>query len=100
MFRNLRHKFAPLAICLFVALAACAPAASNLATAVPPTTVPTATRVPATATTAATATSAATATPASITLTDSLGREVTLATPAVKIVSLAPSTTEILFAIG
>jgi iron complex transport system substrate-binding protein len=100
MFRNLRHKFAPLAICLLVALAACAPAASNLATAVPPTTLPTATRVPATATSAATATTAPTATQAPITITDYLGRELTLAAPAAKIVSLAPSNTEILFAIG
>ena len=35
-----------------------------------------------------------------ITLVDSLGREVTLAQPAQRIVSLAPSITEILFAIG
>ncbi len=94
MLSNLRHKFAPLAICLILALAACAPAATNLATAVPPTVAATATRVSATATTAVTAA------PASITLTDSLGRDVTLAAPATKIVSLAPSNTEILFAIG
>ena len=100
MLRHQPHKFAPLVMCLLVALAACAPAASNLATSVPPTLAPTATRVPPTATSAATATAAASATPASITLTDSLGREVTLASPAVKIVSLAPSNTEILFAIG
>ncbi len=36
----------------------------------------------------------------SITLTDGLGREVKLASPAQKIVSLAPSNTEILFAVG
>jgi iron complex transport system substrate-binding protein len=35
-----------------------------------------------------------------VTLTDSLGREVTLATPPQRIVSLAPSNTEILFALG
>jgi len=39
-------------------------------------------------------------TPASINLTDGLGRAVTLADPAQHIVSLAPSSTEILFAIG
>jgi len=39
-------------------------------------------------------------TPAGIALTDGLGREVKLASPAQKIVSLAPSNTEILFAIG
>lgn len=35
-----------------------------------------------------------------ITLTDGLGREVTLASPAQRVVSLAPSNTEILYAIG
>ena len=39
-------------------------------------------------------------TPAAINLTDGLGRAVTLAGPAQHIVSLAPSSTEILFAIG
>jgi iron complex transport system substrate-binding protein len=38
--------------------------------------------------------------PTPITLTDGLGRAVTLAAPAQRIVSLAPSNTEILFAIG
>ena len=38
--------------------------------------------------------------PAGITLTDGLGRVITLAAPAQKIVSLAPSNTEILYAIG
>lgn len=37
---------------------------------------------------------------ASIDLTDSLGREIKLASPARRVVSLAPSNTEILFAIG
>lgn len=46
------------------------------------------------------ATPTPTAIPASITLTDGLGRSVTVAGPAQKIVSLAPSTTEILYAIG
>lgn len=43
---------------------------------------------------------AATPAPAEITYTDGLGRSVALAAPAQKIVSLAPSNTEILFAIG
>lgn len=44
---------------------------------------------------------ARTSTPApAITLTDDLNRTVTLATPAQRVVSLAPSNTEILFAIG
>lgn len=38
--------------------------------------------------------------PAALTFTDGLGREVTLPAPASRIVSLAPSNTEILFAIG
>jgi iron complex transport system substrate-binding protein len=42
----------------------------------------------------------ATPTTAPITLSDGLGREVKLAAPAQKIISLAPSNTEILFAIG
>lgn len=46
------------------------------------------------------ATEAPTAAPTGITLTDDLGREVTLAAPAQRVVSLAPSNTEILFAIG
>ncbi len=92
MLHILRRKLGPLALGLALILAACAPAAATVATAVPPTLAPTA--IP------ATATIAPTATPASITLTDFLGREVTLAAPATKIVSLAPSNTEILFAIG
>ena len=43
---------------------------------------------------------AATPTPEAITLTDGLDRTVTLANPAQRIVSLAPSNTEILYAIG
>jgi iron complex transport system substrate-binding protein len=38
--------------------------------------------------------------PAAIKLTDGLGREVVLQSPAVRVVSLAPSNTEILFALG
>jgi len=78
MLRRLRPLLPPF-LALSLALAACAPAA---------------TPVP------ATATATATATPAPITLTDGLGREVTLASLPVKIVSVAPSTTELLFALG
>ncbi len=46
------------------------------------------------------ATPAATPTPSPITVTDGTGRTVTLAAPAQRIVTLAPSNTEILFAIG
>ena len=42
----------------------------------------------------------ATLTPAPLTFTDGLGREISLNGPAQKIISLAPSNTEILFAIG
>ncbi len=68
---------------LLALLAACAPQTT-------PTVVP--------------ATQAATAVPATeavgITLTDGLGREVTLDGPAQRIISLAPSITEMLFAVG
>ena len=46
------------------------------------------------------ATPTAAPTPAPITVTDGTGRSVTLAAPAQRIVTLAPSNTEILFAIG
>ena len=42
----------------------------------------------------------ATATPAPLVLTDGLGKQFTLQTPYQRVVSLAPSNTEILFAIG
>jgi iron complex transport system substrate-binding protein len=42
----------------------------------------------------------ATPTPAPISLTDGLGRSVTLPAPAQKVVSMAPSNTEILYAVG
>ncbi|MEW6505010.1 MAG: ABC transporter substrate-binding protein [Chloroflexota bacterium] len=46
------------------------------------------------------ATPAATPTPSPMVMTDGLGRTVTLAAPAQRVVSLAPSNTEILFAVG
>ncbi len=46
------------------------------------------------------ATPAATPTPSPIVMTDGLGRTVTLAAPAQRVISLAPSNTEILFAVG
>lgn len=67
------RKLFVLLVLLGVLLSACAPAA----TPVPPT-----------------------PTPAPIVLTDGLGRTVKLAAPAQRIVSLAPSNTEILFALG
>ena len=74
---------------LIILLAGCAPAA----TSTPTTAVLTAAPTLLSPTIAPTG-------PVSITLTDGLKRKVTLAGPAQRIVSLAPSNTEILFAIG
>ncbi|MGC8782328.1 MAG: ABC transporter substrate-binding protein [Anaerolineae bacterium] len=71
------------------------------ATAIPATPIPTATAIPATptATTQPTATAAAAAA-YPLTLKDDLGREVKIAARPARIVSLAPSITEVLFAVG
>jgi iron complex transport system substrate-binding protein len=74
-------------------LSACAPAQTPVPTA-EPTAIPT--LVPSTATLEPTA-APTSATP---TFTDGLGRTVTLAGPAQRVVSMAPSNTEILFAVG
>lgn len=68
---------------LLALLAACAPAA--VATQAPVAVEPTAAPV---------------VVDTSISLTDDLGREVTLAAPAARVVSMAPSNTELLFAVG
>jgi len=74
-------------------LGACAPATPEVSTPGPTLTE--------TAVLLATATPAPTVTPvAQISATDGLGREVTLEAPAQRIISLAPSNTEILFALG
>lgn len=74
---------------LITLLTACAPqAAAPAATEAPATEAP-ATEAP-----------AASPAPESLTFTDGLGREITLDGPPQRIVSLAPSNTEILFAIG
>jgi len=91
-----------LAILAVVLLCACAPEAAPppTATSAPaavPTSVPT--LAPATAPTAVTAPTATPA-PELIKLTDGLGRTIELAAPAQRIVSIAPSNTEILFALG
>lgn len=73
-------------------LGACGGAASTpteVPNTVPPTEQPTASPV-----------ATAVPSPTPIALTDGTGREVTLGRPAVRIVSLAPSNTEMLFAIG
>jgi iron complex transport system substrate-binding protein len=80
MKRNTSFFAVLLAIALL--LSACAPAAAPTATSV---STPAATRAP---------------TAPSLILKDGLGRSVTLAGPALKIVSMAPSNTEILYAIG
>ncbi len=77
------HRTRRFNLCFFLALALLAGACAPLATPAPPT-----------------ATTAPTATPVVISVTDGLGREVTLAAPATRIVSLAPSNTEALFALG
>jgi iron complex transport system substrate-binding protein len=73
---------------LIALLSACAPQATPTVAPVPTTVA--ATQAP---------TEVPTMAPTGITLTDGLGREVKLASPAQHIVSLAPSNTEILFAI-
>jgi iron complex transport system substrate-binding protein len=89
-----------LLITLLIGLvAACAPQASGTPTAAPVATEAPATEIPATeapATQAPTEPAVAT----TLTVTDGLGHEVTLNGPAQHVVSLAPSNTEILFAIG
>ena len=117
MKRYNRSWYLTLLLTAGLVLASCAPAATALPTdtPIPPaataasTVAATSTVAPATMTTVpATATQAlatdtaipASATPAAITLTDDLSRSVTLAGPAQHIVSLAPSNTEILYALG
>jgi len=84
------RKFTFALLALIFTISACGPVQSLNPTALP--------------TASATLAAAPTQTPApissSISLTDGLGRSVTLAKPAQHIVSMAPSNTEILFAIG
>lgn len=79
------RKILAIAVLLGVFLSACAPVAAPVL----PTAAPAATAAP-----------TAAPTPAPVSLTDGMGRAVKLAAPAQRIVSLAPSNTEILFAIG
>jgi len=89
-------------LALALTLSACQPKATPTTPTAPPK--PTATVPPPTATDTpeptATPAPTATPTPEPITLTDGWGREITLAAPAQRAVSLAPSNTEILFAVG
>ena len=92
-------KLTLILIILALLISACAPAATPPALETPtqppaptatlePTTPPEPTAVP------------ATSTPAPIVIADGLGGELSLAQPAQRIISLAPSNTEILFAVG
>jgi len=78
-----------------------APAATALApTAAPPPAAPPTAAPTAAPTSAPTAAPTAAATGTGMTITDVAGRQVTIAAPPKTIVSLAPSTTEIAFALG
>lgn len=96
------RKLLPLLFLITIMLSACSPAAIPMPTATTsPTQAPT--QAPTAAPTVApTQPPAPTATPAPepIKLTDGLGRSIELAAPAQRIVSIAPSNTEILFALG
>ncbi len=102
------RKFALTLITLAVLLSACAPSATPIAAPAPttapkvePTTTsaPTAAPAPTVAPTVAPTTAPAPAAE-SITLIDGLKREVKLAKPAQRVISIAPSNTELLFAVG
>lgn len=83
-------------------LAACTPAAPA-ATPTPtqaPTRAPTETPLPSPSPTASPPPPTDTPAPQPLTFTDDLDREVTLPAPAERVVSLAPSNTELLFAVG
>jgi len=84
------RKFFYLTLLIALLLAGCTPASAP--TEAP---APVSTEAP-----AAESTEAPAVTESGITLTDGLGREVVLDAPAQRIVSLAPSNTEILFALG
>jgi iron complex transport system substrate-binding protein len=91
-FITLLILFAALALSACGAPPTAAPTAAPAATALPSATAaPAATAVP---------TAAPTAAASGLTITDVAGRQVTIAAPPKTIVSLAPSTTEIVFALG
>ena len=95
MFRKSTFIF----VCLAPFLSACGSAPTAAPTDVPAASAAAPTAVPATVA-AETPTAAPTATPTGLTFTDGLGRTVKLSGPAQRIVTLAPSNTEILYAIG
>ena len=96
MFRKFLSHIVSLCLALAMLLSACAPAATPTAapTSAPPaqpTSLPTA---------APTAAPTVEPSPTPIELTDGLGNKITLARPAQRIISIAPSNMEILFASG
>jgi iron complex transport system substrate-binding protein len=93
----MNHKL-PFALLMLILLAACGANPATTATALPATPI----TLPATATALPVTVAALDETPTmgAITLTDDLGHAVTLAGPAQHIVSMAPSNTELLFAVG
>ena len=97
-----RKFFLPLALAVSFLLGACvSPAATVTPTTIPIAVPPTATIAPtAIPTVAPTAAPTVEPSPTPIAHTDGLGHQVTLATPAQRIVSLGPSNTEVLFALG
>jgi iron complex transport system substrate-binding protein len=100
------RKLLSVLMLITIVLSACAPAAAPqpIVPPAPTKSAPTAapTMIPPTVAPTAVSTIALTATPAPapIKLTDGLGRSIELAAPAQRIVSIAPSNTEILFALG
>jgi iron complex transport system substrate-binding protein len=85
------HMIASLALGIILSAACAGSRQSRPSTSAPPAAAPTSTSAP-----SPTATEA----PRSIMLTDGLGRAISLDAPAERIVSMAPSNTEILFALG
>ncbi len=99
MSRTHRRPLWSLLLALILTLAACSPAAVPPAPTQAP---PPPTAAPASATPAPTPVPAPTEvpTPEPLTITDGLGREITLPAVPQRIISLAPSNTELLFAVG
>jgi iron complex transport system substrate-binding protein len=100
---TMSRKLLSTLVLITIMLSACAPAAAPQPIAPSaPTAAPTMPPPTVAPTTAPTEPPAPTATPAAepIKLTDGLGRSIKLAAPAQRVISLAPSNTEILFALG
>ena len=98
MFRRLNLIIWPLGLALILLISACAPAATP--TPVPVAVNPTLIPMTATPTLMPTASPTKQSTAVPLTLTDGLSHTIQLASPPQRIISLAPSNTEIVFAIG